>query len=604
MKPTLATLISSGLCFGLAAAALAMPPVMDRVPDDAMIVGLIPAPETLQKDVGALGTAIEFPIPIQDVSTTLSMAGIHGGVDTTKAIAFVVVAPPKPEGNDPKNVEDLSKAFDNADQLAIVLLPITNYADFLKNFEAKPSGAGKTDSIKLGGDTAAYTKDLGDGYAAISMKQSLIDGFTGKSGADSFKSKMGRAGENLADRSDVAFVFNMDTVRPYVPQMIEELKKQAKERAEAMGQSGPKVEAQAQAASWLVETTAAEARVLVAGAKLGALGVGLDFAANFKEGSMFGKAFASGGKPDGLMNKLPGQDCLFAGAFDQSMAGFRALMIEMVTKSLTATSQADTVKTYTDTVNNVEGQAVAVGFPKGGALAGLLTSTITFIKSKDPNAYTASVRKTMKDGKFMDDPALKSGDYAENAAKVGETSVDVWSVKLATNGQGNPMLAQGSQFLFGPGDGPSGYLAKVDGGVFMTFSKNSELLGKALKLAPADSLASNALISQVREQLPGDRIGEGYLGTKSVLDLVTPFIAMIGVPIPMDKIPEQLPPVGFSLSGENGAAHTRLFVPAPVIKTGVMIATAVTEQMNQGDAAEPEPKGDHKGGKGTGQPKF
>ena len=79
----------------------------------------------------------------------------------------------------------------------------------------------------LGGDTV-YVKDLGDGYAVLSAVQANVDAFTGKSGADSIKSKMGKSGETLADASDVAFVVNMDPLRTYMPEIIAEMQRAAR----------------------------------------------------------------------------------------------------------------------------------------------------------------------------------------------------------------------------------------------------------------------------------------------------------------------------------------------------------------------------------------
>lgn len=603
MKRPSALSLVSGLALGLLAfPALAMPPVMDRVPDDAMLVVVMPSPDSVQKNITALSTAVEYPLPVPSIKDLLGMGGMNAGVDTTKGFAIVVMAPPKGAPGEANNLEE---TMDKADELAVALLPVTNYTEFLNNFGVKPGAAGAVDSITMNGGQNAFVKDLGGGYVAMSDKQPLLERVNGKAGAASLKAKLGRSGEALADASDVAVIVNMDAVRVYVPQMIEEMKKKAKEQAANMGAQGANVEAQAQVAAWLFETAANDARAVVAGAKTGAMGVALDMAANFTEGSYFGKAFASGGKPGALLGKLPAQDYLLAGAIDTSTAGVRQFITDLVARAAAASDKPDAVKAASAVLTEAEGHAMAVGFPKGGVMAGLLTSTISFTKAKDPAAAVAALRQSIvaMDGQGAQGVSFKSS-YTENAAKVGETAVDTWSFRLAGPNDNNQGYAQFMQIIFGSAEGATGYVAKTNEGVYRTYSKNSELLGRALALNAADAMSANKLAGQVAEQLPQNRLAEGYIGTRSILDALTPFIAMTGMPIPMEKVPEQLPPVGVAIASDNGAARFKVFVPAPVIKVGAMIATSVQEQMHQMEDGEAQPDGDKKAGKGTGQPKF
>ena len=89
------TLAAAGLSLGwMAAAVLAAPPVLDRVPDNAMVVIAIPSADAAQKNIQALVTAAELPIPaVPQVADLLAMGGITEGLDTSKSAALVVFAP-------------------------------------------------------------------------------------------------------------------------------------------------------------------------------------------------------------------------------------------------------------------------------------------------------------------------------------------------------------------------------------------------------------------------------------------------------------------------------------------------------------------------------
>ena len=152
----------SGLSLGLLAmTAQAVPPVLERIPDDAMVAIAIPAPTQLEKNISALATAIDQQLPIPSAKDLLSMGGFTTGVDETKSMAIVILAPkkdakadakkadkPKNEAGEDMGDDDL-EAFGAEEDRMVFLVPITSYADLLKNFSATPAGEGKVDPQEL-----------------------------------------------------------------------------------------------------------------------------------------------------------------------------------------------------------------------------------------------------------------------------------------------------------------------------------------------------------------------------------------------------------------------------------------------------------------------
>jgi hypothetical protein len=385
------------------------------------------------------------------------------------------------------------------------------------------------------------------------------------------------------------------------PEIKKEMEAQIGEQAAMLPMDAGANPMENPAVMWFLDGAMRDGRAMVFGAKTGNKGLGLDMAVNFNDGSYMGKMFASGGKTSELMGKLPAGAYLLAGAIDTSSASIKQFIRDLSEKAMKPGAEAPmSVKTFEAS----EGQAFVMGLPRGGLIGGMMTGVIGYAKAKDTDAYVAAFKADMmaKDGDTEQGVTYKSS-YVADGAKVGEVDVDVWDVKLTPDGS-NAGAAQAMAMMFGPAGGPNGYVAQVDGGVYTTFSKSSELMGTALKTGKGEgeNLGSDKLIGQVAQSLPGSRLAEGYLGMKGILDLVLPFAAMAGVQVPAEKIPENLPPVGMAISGQGGAAHFALFMPAPVIKAAVDIAMTVQGQM-EGDMEEDEevPAG---GKGGTGQPRF
>lgn len=600
-------LVACGVCLGmLNASALAIPAVLERVPDEAMIAVAIPAPQTLQKNLAALSKAIGAELPEISVQDALGMGGFTTGVDATKALAIIIMTPkeqPKLEGKAPGEAE--RQMVEELDRRALLLLPITSFDEVLKSFDAKAPGEGKAATIALPTGEDGFIKDLGGGYAVVGSTRELVEAFTGKPGATAMKTRMGRAGEDLADASDIVTIVNMDAVRPLATEALKQFEAQAKERAEMMGQNP---EAQIATVKWLGEAFIRDTKFVTGGVKLSASGIGMDMVGSFNEGSYLASAVTGGGSSSPLLSKLPAGPYLLAAALDTRSAGARKLFADLYAKSAAAGGK-DVSEANEKLYTQADGQAAVVGFPMGGALAGLLTSTVGYTASSDPAQALKNIREsvTVMNDKTIEGMSYKA-TYTEASGKPDAPAFDAWDMKISMNDadQAGQMGAQAMQFMFGPQGGPGGYLAKGEGGVYRSYSRNSELMNKAIAAGKGgESLNSDPLIKYLQAKLPSTRVAEVYLGPRSLLDLVLPFAAMAGVPIGADKIPEKLPPVGLSISAVNGAAQMSVFVPSEVAKTGFALAEAFEQMQNggeDGDAGEAPAEG--KKPAGAGQPKF
>lgn len=603
-------LTCSGLSLGLlAATAQAIPPVLERVPDDAMMAVAIPAPTQLEKNIKALSVAIDQEFPLPSVKDMLSMGGFNTGVDETKSMGVVIFAPKKKDakpaapGDKPKDeagddMDDDFSDFEPSEDNMIFLLPITSYAALLENFNAKPAGEGKVDAIETPTGEPGFVRDIGGGYAALGSKRELVESFTGKPGANPVKSRIGKAGEALADASDFVTIYNMDALRPLAEEGIKEARAAAKEQAEGMGQD---IDKQMAVVNWMTDTIVRDTTFGVSGIKIGGSGISMDAVGQFKADSYLAKVFATKANSSALLKKVPGGRFLFAGAMDTSHAALKQLFLDINSRAVNPGGE-DARKIAAANLELTDGTAGVVGFPEGGAIAGLLTSAVTFTQTKSPDVVLQNMKKNI----------LAMNGHSEQGVTIktqvkdptGENPFSTWSMTMESDAD-NEMMTQGMAFIFGPEGRPSGYMAKNDSGVFTTFARNSDLMNNALKVGNGVApVSDDKLLLGTQEQLPANRIAEGYVGTKSILDLVLPFAAMAGVPVPADSVPEKLPPVGMALASDQGAARFSMFIPAQVIKTGVALGQGFSDMQDDGmNGGEDEPADKPKNGP-TGQPRF
>ena len=243
-------------------------------------------------------------------------------------------------------------------------------------------------------------------------------------------------------------------------------------------------------------------------------------------------------------------------------------------------------------------------------MSGLFTSTIGFVKTSNPEAFVDNLKNALAQLNGTSGMGMVMETKFEPAATEIEatgTKLDAWTINLKADDNADQDMGQAGMILkmaFGATGGPGGYLARVDGGIFQTFGKNSTLMASALAVGKGgESIASDKLLEKVSEQLPKDRAAEVYVSFKNLLDAAMPFMAMGGMNIDME-IPASLPPVGIGISGGQGGAHFGVYVPAQTLKTVVKFANqAKAAQMgNDGPDAGEGKKNAPKNG--AGQPRF
>lgn len=550
--------------FALAAApALALPPIMDRVPTDAAVTVVVPNMEALAKSISNLATLVGAPMEIKP-DVLLMQAGVPMGLVKDGAVAAIIAELPQKEGDEPK---------------AIILIPTTDYKAFIKNLGGE-AGDGVT-KIALDGKDM-FARSLDGNYAALSNDQPTLEKFSGKAGnAAAHKTFFGAAGDRLSDKAELSVFVNFAKVRPMVK---EAMKKQAEEMAQMTPDGeGPLGEG----GKWLTDQFTNDTSAVVLGARFETLGISLDAVPRFAEGSKLEAASKVAGKSTALLNKLPAKPFLAALALDTSNPAFRAFLKDMPKPK--AGKEAAEAKQFMDEMDSATGRAVIIAGSKGGIATGLLGQMLVFTQAADP----AKAMNVFKTG--ATDPVIGGGEWKADVTKVDTVSVNEWSKKMGSDAGADEGM--GPEELYGNAEGPVGYTALTEGGFITTFSKSSDLISAALKAVKGEgSLASDKVLQQVAEKLPSNRMAEVYIGLDTILNTVPQaqmVVGMMGI-----NVPASLPPIALSIAPDAGSAQASIFLPTPVLKMFGDVAKSMQGQdAPDGGGRPPKNEKDDKGDK-------
>ncbi len=555
-----------------------MPEVLKQLPANAAIIVTIPSPTQLEKNVKAFAAATDAPIPPIGIADLLGMGGFMQGVAADQSMALVLMPPADPKAE-----------FNPASGEGVVfLMPTTAYADLLANFEGKPSGG--IDELQSPDGKAMFARDLKNGYALLGQHKATVESYApGK--ADIISPGAGKAGLGLIDDSDFVTIVNIDVLRPHMAEAIKKAKDEAREAMDNMpmpGQMGGSEDAMKQLdspmAKWIEERLSQDTRMVVGGIKFSSMGVKLDLSTSFVEGSYMGKVFSSNAAAGALLKNLPNEPYLIALALDTSSSGLKTFLADFAKKAKESAPTGDDEMPQLmvgPAIEKNDGQATLIGFnPMMLMGGGALSSTISYTKGAKPDDIVADMKLALSEVDGFDNEMMSiASKYKDGGATIGaaKTPVDTWEMKL-TPKNSDPETAQMMAMVFGPAGKPSGYVAKADGGVYMTYANNSQLLEKALSASKGDAnLAKDAMIMQVGELLPSNRFAEVYIGTKSILDTVVPMMGMMGVQMDPASIPAEIPPLAASISNQQGSAQFTFFVPSTVIKVGTMVSSKFQE---------------------------
>lgn len=566
-SPRLVAGFGMALCL-LTGTATAMPPVMDRVPTGAAIVIGAPSIENLEKNIKSVAALVGAPLP-GGVEDLLGQLGIKEGFNKAGSLVLVLMEAPKEDDQNPPKM--------------IVLVPTNDYAGLLKGLGATATAGVDEVNMPTGGEPG-YFKKIEGGYAALSPQKDLLEKYTGQPGKNAEHSKfVGSIGDRLADTGDVFIILNIDSMRDLIKKGADEAFKEAADNMAMVGGAEGNMDGAKFMTTMLIDQT----QSIVASMKVDGLGISADLGFNFKAGSSLAKTASRAGTASNLLGKLPNQPYLLALALDLTSPELKQAIADMPKpKDQPGFAGMD----LQSTIKNTDGASFLMGVSPGGVMGGLLTASVSYTATKD---YAAAVGDFKKSLAAMETSKFATGKYTEGGADVNGAKVDTFDIKISGDAD-NPQMAQGMMMMFGPGGGPSGYVAKTEGGFYTTYSKSNDLLTSSLKAGKGEnSLSKDQLIEQVSKKLPAGSAAIAFIGSKGILDTVQPLVGMfMGGKVKFD-MPAQVPPIAAALAPSEGQVQATVFLPSDTLKTFAGYAKALQASQNGGDG-EPEAKNDEK----------
>jgi hypothetical protein len=571
-------IFTTGVVALCAQAWAGLPDVMNRVAPDTAITVVIPSLDQLDEGVASVIGALEMPM-LSTPKQMLAAAGFRNGLDATRPIVIMFQS---------ENFEE------EAEPDVLMLIPTTDFDALVGQFNAVEENG--LQAFQTGMGDMTFARNLGDGYALAGENAELVAAYNAEGGAAAFEKIIGRAGMDVADRSDAYAIVQFDAFRDMIKEGIDSAREEMAENmgmvAGMGGQDPEAIAAQMDQGLAMVESFVDQSQALVLGADASAMGVGIEASSNFREGSEWAGLMQVGGKSESLLAALPAGQYLMAYAADfdnplmQQMFGKFGAMKMNLMGGMAAMEGLDAEAM----LKNMKGQAMAVYPGPAGIMGGVFSGMVGFTKTDDSAAMRNAFMKAMN---AMDEVEAGQGEFAmsmqstfmENAGQINGTSYDSWGMTFNMGGQANPFMGQFMMMLFGQPDGIKGLMAATDKGVYTTYSPNPARLQDALD--GGASLADDQLTKQVAEHLPSNRIGEFYLGADSILAQVMPFIQMqLG---PMDLgVEGPIPPMGVGLTAGEGSLHGAMYFPMPLIQVGANLGMTFQQMQMMQDAGDDE----------------
>ncbi|MFG0304669.1 MAG: hypothetical protein ACF8Q5_00495 [Phycisphaerales bacterium JB040] len=578
--------VMSAACALACVAGLAQadpPAVLDYVPSDAAFVVTVSNLGELMQDVSRINTALgDQGNPM--LPMMMGMMGGMPGMDMTGSMA-VVVSEFDPENMDPSKVQ--------------ILLPVTDLNQMVQAMGGVPDDAGVV-TLNMQGQQISL-KRVGDGFAVAGMTPEAVNAFEGGAGQlAAHTARLGVNGTEVVLASDLAITVNLQAIAPFVLPQIEQQMAQAQAMMEMMPE--------AQAAGAPMEAMNEAVRQFFSDATVGVLainadeaGVGINFAAQFKEESELAGFFDFRGDSSGLLDRVPGGSYFYAGAADLRWPGFPKMMDAMMVAVDQAGAEQPELKAQFDAMleqfdldalfANVTGYAQVVNVNPEGMMAGLLKNSTTYISGKDP----AALKEFQKNASSMFEGQVAQGagmqaTYTENAVTIEGVQLDAYSTAMGADaqqmgGMGGPSPAMMMQMMYGPDMGPTGYLGQLEGGVVQTTTQEAGYVGAAIRAARnGGGLGADERLASISKRLPSGRFLEAYLGTDHLLNNVMPMAAMFGMVDAFEPV-EPIAPMAVGVSGHSGGMNVGLFIPLKVIEVGATFVPddAGMDQMGNDD---------------------
>lgn len=559
---------------------------LTSVPDNAIIMVKVNNLDQTSKKLGDLfqqwGLAAFSPTLSDPLVALEGKANLQQGLNRAGEGAFILVNPmsvPGGQGAPP----------------VIIMLPVTDYDAFIKNFpDAQADGELTMVTLPIS-DEIGYIAKWGN-FAAISPNRSII--------AEKPKATKvaGLAAKELQDRDIVAYV-NFPGFRNQAASGL------TMGRGAAIGQISQVMQQNPDKAKLVPVASAAmnqlfngldhvvnETQAMTLGVDLSKTGLQFGYMADFVPESYLAKMVAGWKTPQTKMiSGLPDSKYVFAGgaALDTNtlsqlvddMAGpIRAAAVTMGEPGKPFVGYIDAIK---QVMTATTGQSF--GFSVGEGEVGKTPLFDTVVVSRgDADKLTAAQKDVVQyEEQFtqlfqMPGQPKTSNKFTPAAKSVG--GVEFNQVTMAMEGgQPNNPGQKMMEMLYGQG-GFSMLMGKLDANTLLGVSyKQDAQIQAAITAAKAgtDPLASDAQVKEVSTKLPQNSFFTMYVFPEQLMRLASRVSQTVsGNPL-QTQLPPNVQPIAISGSTDATAVRFSVYVPSSVVQAGVSAGLQQAMRQNQ-----------------------
>lgn len=572
--------------------------------------------------------------PIEELEGIIDEIGDTPGFQKDGSVALVIM--PEPQNVEAAGEANAKKrAKSDPMERAVLIAQIADYKKMVTEMGGDP--AAKVSKVNGAGGEEIFTRDIGGGWIALGPKEEAVSSFEpGSNMLKAHEEALGTVGNRAMDTSDIVLIANMDALAADINAGIDEIVKEAKKGGPKAGMGNPMMAAISPEAmkqfitpfETIGRAFARDAQTCVFGIGLADTGLTIDLGAQFKPKSEIAGFFQTPGKADASLASLPNAPYLFAVSLDSSSPGLRQITkntVDIADKMIAAAKdemnrqakqdeskaeqlnemikqiegQTASLKNFAKNVDKLDGVDAVWGFSPAMLAGGGLFSGVTYqARGSDPAAIKAIFKDQLKSMDAMAGPMKIESTFTENASELGGVKLDRWTMKPKMD-PNDPMagqMAMVNMFIFSATGQMSGYMATTKNSVIMTYTPNEQVMQSALDASNGKgTLAEDKTLAVATGPLPKNSTIRGVIGTKSLFDLAQMGLSFTGNPAQL-KVPTDVPPMAFGVTGDGGGTHIRFHAPISVL-------TAISNAAKQFQGGEEE-EGEAPAEKKDEKPRF
>ena len=552
---------------------------LKQVPADALVVVKVNHLDDVntkvaallqQLGVGDLAPQAKDPLKAFTEQTGIPAASLDGKRDA----AFFMP-------NVPAKAGDAPAADDEEQPPAVVLLPVTDYAQFIGALTgAKTEGEVTTGRFKDAPEDT-FVAHWGD-YAAITPRKELLaikhEGLA----------PTGAAGREL-DQRDLSVYVNFPVLKQVLAPQLAKGKTKAREEtdkklADADAAKKELAHAALDQGFNIVESFLRDAEPTTMGLTFGKAGVSADMVVAFTKGSYLGNLFGQmKGTGGPLLGGLPDEKYLFFAGSVQDPAMSTKLLDDVlgpVAAKLGALGEngaklQQLLTLVKSAAASSDGASAGMIVPTAALGQGSLVRFVSVVhgdaeKLRSAQEQMAEMQSGLMAGFGVQGVDVVKSTVTKNVKTVAGVSFDQLKGEIdpaANNGQAAQMQ-QMMQYVYGP-EGQTQLMGVVnDRTLVQTMGIDDALLATIVESAKGNKDALSAQVKAVDAELPKTRSAVAYVDLAQFFSTGLSYAHAMGMNLPV-QLPPNLPPVGMSFGPDPDAAALRFdgFVPTSLMQS-------------------------------------